>query len=85
MGSGLRISEALSLKIDDIKNEYIVVLGKGKKERLIPLISQVKKVLLEWIMERSKIKSTNCNNVFINFNGKKITSRYFQKFFQIKK
>ena len=80
-GSGLRISEALSLKIDDIKNEYIVVLGKGKKERLIPLISQVKKVLLEWIMERSKIKSTNCNNVFINFNGKKITSRYFQKFF----
>ena len=80
-GSGLRISEALSLKIDDIKNEYIVVLGKGKKERLIPLISQVKKVLLEWVMERSRIKSPNCNNVFINLNGKKITPRYFQKFF----
>ena len=80
-GSGLRISEALSLKIDDIKSEYIVVLGKGKKERLIPLISQVKKVLLEWVMERSKIKSPSCNNVFINFNGKKITPRYFQKFF----
>ena len=41
-GSGLRISEALSLKTNDIKNDYIVILGKGKKERLIPLIPQVK-------------------------------------------
>ena len=80
-GCGLRISEALSLQISDIKDEYIVILGKGKKERLIPIISQVKKVLSEWILERSKIKDPNCNNIFINFNGKKITARYFQKFF----
>ena len=56
-GSGLRISEALSLKTNDIKNDYIVILGKGKKERLIPLIPQVKKVLSEWVLERCKI---NC-------------------------
>ncbi len=80
-GAGLRISEALSLKTNDIKNDYIVILGKGKKERLIPLIPQVKKVLSEWVLERSKIKVSYCNNIFINFNGKKITPRYFQKFF----
>ncbi len=80
-GSGLRISEALSLKTNDIKNDYLVILGKGKKERLIPLIPQVKKVLSEWVLERCKIKVTDCNNLFVNVNGKKITPRYFQKFF----
>ena len=53
-GCGLRISEALSLKTSDIKDEYIVILGKGKKERLIPIISQVKKVLSEWIWKGLK-------------------------------
>ncbi len=80
-GSGLRISEALSLKVSEIKKDYMVILGKGEKERLIPLIPQVKKVLLEWVLERSTIKNVNCNNLFINFNGKKITPRYFQKVF----
>ena len=38
-------------------------------------------MLLEWVLERSTIKNANCNNLFINFNGKKITPRYFQKVF----
>ena len=37
-----------------LKDEYIVILGKGKKERIIPLISQVKKVLSEWILKDLK-------------------------------
>ena len=80
-GCGLRISEALSLNIEDIKGDHIIILGKGKKERLIPLIHQVKKVLLEWITERGKIKYHVCNSIFVNFNGKKITPRYFQNYF----
>ena len=31
-GSGLRINEALSLKTNDIKNDYIIILGKGKRK-----------------------------------------------------
>ena len=80
-GTGLRISEALSLTIDDLKNDYLIILGKGKKERLIPLIPQVKKVLSVWMLERSKIKLLDNKNLFVNTNGKRITSRYFQKFF----
>ena len=80
-GCGLRISEALSLKTNDIKNDYIVILGKGKKERLIPLIPQVKKVLSEWVLERCKIKVSDCNNIFINFNGKKLLPDTFKNFF----
>ena len=37
-GTGLRISEALSLNTDQIKNDYLTILGKGSKERLIPII-----------------------------------------------
>ena len=80
-GTGLRISEALSLNTDQIKNEYLTILGKGSKERLIPIIPQVKKVLTEWILERSKFQKSENKSLFINFNGKKITSRYFQNFF----
>ena len=80
-GCGLRISEALSLKTSDIKDEYIVILGKGKKERLIPIISQVKKVLSEWILERSKIKSLAAI-IYLLILMEKITARYFQNFLQ---
>ncbi|PPR27042.1 MAG: Tyrosine recombinase XerC [Alphaproteobacteria bacterium MarineAlpha9_Bin4] len=80
-GAGLRISEALSLNVKDLKSDYLLILGKGKKERLIPLIPQVKKALSQWVLERSKIKNEESNKLFINLNGKKITPRYFQKFF----
>jgi len=80
-GTGLRIGEALSLTIEDLDNDYLIVLGKGGKERIIPLISQVKKALNFWVLERSKLNSLISNNLFINSNGKKITPRYFQKFF----
>ena len=46
--SGLRISEALSLTKQHIKEtEYIKVIGKGNKERLVPWINNVKKLILE--------------------------------------
>ena len=46
------------------------------------MLPKVKKVLSVWISERSKIKIVENNkHLFINLNGKKITPRYFQKFF----
>ena len=56
-------------------------MGKGNKERLIPIMPQVKKVLTEWVIERSKLQKSENKSLFINLNGKKITPRYFQNFF----
>ena len=81
MGAGLRISEALSLKTNDIKNDYIVILGKGKKERLIPLIPQVKKVLSEWVLERSKIKEVTVIIYLSILMEKKLLLDTFKNFF----
>lgn len=50
--SGLRISEALSLTKQHIKEtEYIKVIGKGNKERLVPWINNLKKLILEYLEE----------------------------------
>lgn len=50
--SGLRISEALSLTKEHINQcEYIKIIGKGNKERLIPWIENVRKLILEYLKE----------------------------------
>ncbi|MFK7968626.1 MAG: tyrosine recombinase XerC [Rickettsiaceae bacterium] len=58
--SGLRISEALSITKEHVNQfEYIKILGKGNKERLIPWIEEVRKLILEYLKELPyKIKET---------------------------
>lgn len=50
--TGLRVSEAVSLKKKDVDFEHEQVYvreGKGKKERLIPINEKLKKILLEYL------------------------------------
>jgi integrase/recombinase XerC len=50
--SGLRISEALSITKENVNQcEYIKIIGKGNKERLIPWIEDVRKLILEYLKE----------------------------------
>ena len=46
---GLRISELASLELENIGSEWVRVRGKGNKERDIPLLEDVKKVLDEYL------------------------------------
>ena len=50
-GSGLRLSEALSLKRSDARpnTEALVVTGKGRKKRMIPVLPQVLKAIDEYL------------------------------------
>jgi len=52
--TGLRISEALSLRIKDIEwaGNTVAVLGKGRKERRVAFGQTAKKALLSWIQRR---------------------------------
>ena len=49
-GAGLRISEALGLTCGDIESAHgaLVIMGKGKKERVVPLLPAVEKALQEY-------------------------------------
>jgi len=46
---GLRISELSSLKLDDISDEWIRVLGKGNKHRDVPLLASTKELIDEYL------------------------------------
>lgn len=49
-GTGLRISEALSLNVGDVKGRTeLIVTGKGNKQRLVPLLPAVKDILENYI------------------------------------
>lgn len=78
-GCGLRLNEALSINIEDIKTEYIKIIGKGNKERLIPLFSIINKVLNIWLINRRSIKNIETDALFISLQAKRLSSRYVQK------
>ena len=54
-GSGLRISEALSLKRGDVpapgKGDAITVVGKGSKKRMVPVLRRVLELIADYVQE----------------------------------
>ncbi len=77
-GAGLRVSELLNLKISDIykTQELIKVIGKGDKERWVPLNKiAFKQIELFLNNTRSKIKPTKgCEQfIFLNQRGGKLS------------
>lgn len=48
-GLGLRISELANLKIDEIKNGWVLVHGKGNKIRQLPLLLELEKTIKEYL------------------------------------
>ena len=74
-GCGLRVSELIDLKISEIywKEGFIRIIGKGNKERLVPLGKIASKHLKIYIQEvrvhQKNIKEEFIDHVFINKNG----------------
>ncbi len=74
---GLRVSELVNLKLSDlyIDEEYVRVLGKGKKERLVPISPKAIQELRFWFDDRNlmKIKPGEEDYVFLNRRGAHLT------------
>lgn len=51
-GSGLRISEAIGLDLNDLDSDVIRVVGKGSKERMVPLSGAAIKRIRRYIEQR---------------------------------
>ena len=74
---GLRVSELVNLKLSDLflQEQYVRVVGKGSKERLVPISSRAIKELNYWFMDRQamKIKPNEEDFVFLNRRGAHLT------------
>ena len=74
---GLRVSELVNLKLSDlfIQEQYVRILGKGSKERLVPISPRAIKELDYWFMDRRemKIKPGEEDFVFLNRRGAHLT------------
>lgn len=89
LNTGMRISEVLNITLEDLRrskaNGYIVIRGKGNKERYFPIdISdfsddhKIKSYISKYIEYRVDIDTTE-NSLFVSLKGEKISQRYIQK------
>lgn len=82
-GTGIRVSELVNLKMSSLNFDlgYLIVFGKGSKERTVPLGSiALKKVSL--YIENARIqllKNNSSEYLFLNRNGKNMTRQGFWK------
>tara|TARA_B100000686_G_C16805562_1_gene989945 strand:- start:5035 stop:5937 length:903 start_codon:yes stop_codon:yes gene_type:complete len=77
-GAGLRVSELITLTISNLyfKEKIIKVIGKGNKQRLVPMGEYVKKhiqIYIENNRKISKIDPLYSDTLFLNRNGKQLS------------
>lgn len=81
-GTGLRVSELINLDVCDIDfiNCIIRIIGKGNKERIVPLGEySIYYVKLYMEKRREMLKNENCDALFLNNHGKRMTRQGFFK------
>lgn len=81
-GCGLRVSELVNLTLNDIDmtNSLIRILGKGSKEREIPIGEYSIYYLKEYLNIRDDLlKGKPCNKLFLNNHGSSISRQGFFK------
>ena len=77
-GCGLRVSELVSLRLSDLffEEDFIRVMGKGSKQRLVPIESYTQKQINNYInnqRKQLKIAKGHEDYVFLNRRGKQLT------------
>lgn len=86
-GSGLRVSELVGLDVGDVEIDAdggrARVIGKGRKERIVPFGAQAKSALLRWLGRRDELRHPKTGELddralFVSRMGKRIGVRQVQ-------
>jgi integrase/recombinase XerD len=81
--TGLRVSELIGLKVMNINLEvgFVRTIGKGSKERMIPMGEKAKSALQSYLLDGRIIllKRGNAPHLFLNSNGRPMTRQGFWK------
>ncbi len=76
--TGIRRSELMTLTIanTDLNRKEIKVLGKGNKERIIPINSQLVDLIKDYLTQRNHIALAGNNKLLVLPNGKELYPKY---------
>ena len=74
--TGIRLSELINLTGKQVKDEYIIIHGKGDKERVVPKSPQMSKWLIKYCVVREQYFQYKIipENLFLSKNGKPLGS-----------
>jgi len=77
-GSGLRVSELCSLNLASInaKRQFVTVMGKGSKERTVPVGEPAMAAVVAWVAVRAEVSGEHTDDaLFLNSRGRRIGPR----------
>lgn len=77
LDNGLRASEIANINLEllDLEKGFVKVMGKGSKERIVPIGDYVKMTLWAYINKvRPEPTATGCDNLFLSTTGEPITA-----------
>ena len=80
--TGMRLNEVVSLKREQIHEEYILVHGKGNKERLVPVSPFLGKALMRYLVVRDSYfdeRKIPEPYVFVSYRGYKMHQQFIGK------
>ncbi len=73
-GAGLRVSELVGLDLADLSQDALRVRGKGRKERMVPLVRKARTALDAYLARRPELGPGD-GALFLNRRGRRLTSR----------
>ena len=78
--SGLRLDELVTLDLGhlDLADRTVRLLGKGRKQRIVPVGRKAEAALRAWLKERGGLASTGETAVFVGQNGGRLKHRAIQ-------
>ncbi len=79
--TGMRISEVVNLRIEDINlhDNLVRIMGKGKKERIVPFNDYSKELVLRYLKRAREEFKIDIDFVFLNYRGKRISERSVER------
>ena len=83
-GSGLRLSELASLDLRslDLDRGQIRVLGKGRKERIVPVTGAAARAIRRYLPRRDEVAESGIRALLVGRHGRRLSNRHIQRLVQ---
>ena len=82
--TGIRCSETIDIKLSDILDDRIIIHGKGKKIRTVPISIEMSKLLRKYMKVKSNYYTANnvSENLFISRTGRPLTVEAIERIYK---